>query len=156
VASQEQYFVETLNKSIIEHRRRKDLTRRVFWTIQITVMLLGAASTVLLGLNTGNPHYTIVSRNLVLCFSALSALLTGLAAFWNLETYWLKRKVVLNRLVALKQELEFSRVRADPLSGPELRDYFIRYLDTLNLQAEYWDSLLVQSPDPTVHKPPVG
>ena len=146
MADQERYFAETLDKSIDEQRRRKDFVRRLFWALQITVMLLGTLSTVLLGVNTGDAGYVALSRNLVLCFSALAALLTGLSAFWNLEIYWLKRKAVLNRLVTLRREFEFRRVRGVALSQEELQELFTRYLAILDLHAEYWDNVLAQAP----------
>ncbi|MFG1661252.1 SLATT domain-containing protein [Micromonospora chersina] len=131
-----------LSTAIAEHRKRKGVLRRAAWALHISVMLVGATSTVLLGLQLRSPAYLEWSRNIALVLGALSTFIGGLLAFWNLDIYWLKRKVILNQLVMLNAELQFLRVAGDPLSVEDLRPIFARYITLMGHHNEYWQEML--------------
>ncbi|MEV6521819.1 hypothetical protein AB0M43_07775 [Longispora sp. NPDC051575] len=131
-----------LSTAIAEHRKRKDSLRRASWALHISVMLIGATSTVLLGLQFSSTGYLAWSRNVALVLGALSMFAGGLLTFWNLDIYWLKRKVILNQLVMLYEELQFLRVASDSLSIEDLRPIFVRYVTLLGQHNDYWQELL--------------
>jgi hypothetical protein len=101
-------------------------------------MALGAASTVLLGVRIDDPGYGEWSRNLALGFSAMATFLTGLTAFWNLESYWMRRKAAEHQLRMLERRFEYGRSAPDGLSKAQVDELFEEYLSILGRQSEYW------------------
>lgn len=138
MVSQEERLAEQIDASIAEYLRKNTIVRRAFWSAHIGVLALGAATTILLGLRFGNPHYVDISRNLALGFSALATFLTGLGTFWNLEIYWVRRKTAEHQLLLLKQRFEFRQKAPDGMSAAELDQFFAEYVAILGQQSEYW------------------
>ena len=155
MSSAEPYLKELLAIAVAEHTHRKDRVRKVAWTIRIAVMFLGMTSTILLGLSFSNVQwYASFSRNIALVCGAITTFLTGLAAFWNLDSYWLKRKVLLTRLKALQSAFDFSLAQHGSLTDAVLEEFFRRYMAVIGEQTQYWETLLART-TPN-EKPPAG
>lgn len=134
----EELLAQQLAASVKRYARRNAVVRRAFWSARIGVMALGATSTVLLGVRLDDPGYIEWSRNLALGFSALATFLTGLSAFWNLESYWMLRKAAEHQLRLLERRLEYARSAPDGLSTAQVDELFEEYLSILGKQSEYW------------------
>jgi hypothetical protein len=141
VGSSEDHLERLIDRSVSEHRRRKDLVRRASWGMRIASMVLSAGATVVLGVGSGGSSFEILSRNLALGMSAAVAFLTSLAGFWNVDRYWVAKKLILLRLVALQQEFDFRRSKAEPLTEAELDDYFARFQGIIAHNTRYWEDV---------------
>lgn len=157
MSESESHVKQLLETAVIEHTRRKDKVRRATWSIRITIMLLGMIATVLLGLSfSDSAAYLSYSRNAALICTALGTFLAGLAAFWNLDTYWIKRKVILTHLQALQQEFEFRQSQMQPMPAVEVERFFQRYNEIIQQQTEYWEGMLARTDQSTGGKQPAG
>lgn len=134
----EELLAEQLAASVAHYARRNAVVRRAFWSARVGVLALGAAATVLLGVRVGNPGYIEWSRNLALGFSAAATFLTGLSAFWNLESYWMLRKAGEHRLRLLAKRVEYARSAAEGLSAERVDGLFEEYLSILGELGDYW------------------
>lgn len=99
------------------------------------------ATTILLGIKTASESYLSVSRNIALILGAFSTLLGALLNFWNLDTYWLQRKSMLNQLIILRDRFRFEQARKS-LGETELRQIFDQYTAIMGQHSEYWNDAL--------------
>ncbi len=143
----EEHLMNLLETAVLKHTRKKDRARRASWFLKIAVMLLGMIATIFLGLTfkEGSAYITF-SRNAALICTALSAFLAGLASFWNVDHYWIKRKVIVTQLEELLDELEFSRASTAALSNDQIKSFFHSYRDVVRQQTEYWEGVLASTP----------
>lgn len=128
-----------LNEAVAEHRRRKDELRRASSALNIGAMAVSGCATVLLGLHIDSATYLDVSRNIALVLSAVLTLIASLNTFWDLDKYWMRRKVIYNDLVVLKEEFEYVRAMRGPGMRKEMEDIFGSYLHLLRKHSDYWE-----------------
>ncbi|MGY2119776.1 SLATT domain-containing protein [Nocardia gipuzkoensis] len=145
----EEHLTHLLSKTIAKHDKRKNQLRRANWTLRIGAMVLGGISTVILGLQIDSDSYTLVSRNIALVISAVLTLITSLHSFWDLDNYWLKRKVIYNELVLLGERLDFLKASDSPIKEIELNKLFSNYLEILGKHSEYWEMYLNKGGEPS-------
>ncbi|MFF1681624.1 SLATT domain-containing protein [Streptomyces sp. NPDC058256] len=146
-----EHLEKLLTETIAEHRRRKDTLRRASWALHIGVLLAGTCVTVLLGIKSGNESYMVWSRNAALILGGLGTLLTALLSFWNLDAYWLQRKVILNQLISLHRQFQYLRAAQNSIGEVQLRAVFDEFERITGRHAEYWEAVLSQiQGDPTI------
>ncbi|MFE5051523.1 SLATT domain-containing protein [Streptomyces sp. NPDC056637] len=138
------YLEKLVTETILEHRKRKDVLRRASWALHIGSLLVGACATVLLGIKTGNNGYMVWSRNIALILGGAGTVMTALLSFWNLDTYWLQRKVILNQLISLNRQFQYLRVAQSSISEAQLRVIFDEYERITGRHTEYWETALSQ------------
>lgn len=139
----EEYLVSLLEDALKKHTKRKNFVRRIAWLLKISIMLLGMSATVLLGLTYGEDSPNLIySRNLAMVCTAMSTLLASLAAMWNIDHYWLKRKVIVTKIDSLLEELKFQRSISNPISENQIEQFFKRYQNIMKQQTEYWEGML--------------
>ncbi len=109
--------------------------------LKITIMFLAGASTVLLGVKQDymNPDDL---KNLVLFITALITFLSGLAILWNIETYWIRIKVMLNRLKALRYKYAFylTEEKVSKDKNQVSHAFLKEFLEVI--EDEYWEKLM--------------
>lgn len=138
----EPFLFEMLDKTVTKYRVESNRLKRLTYFFRITVLFLSACSTVLLGLNvTGDPNYLIWSRNIVLGMGALSSFLLGLSAFWNVESYWLKQKVLHARVRAIQERCKYLKAEQDSLSPEQIQAAFGEYRRLMDDRIEYWEKV---------------
>ncbi len=154
--NQEIFLLQCLNDAASKYNRESKRLKRWTYALRIAVLLLSSGSTVLLGLNVvGDPSYLIWSRNLVLALGALSTFLVGLSAFWNVESYWLKQKVLFARVRALRERCYFLQARDGRLSQEQIEAAFNEYGAMMDNRIEYWETLASKgTPGPQVEFKP--
>jgi hypothetical protein len=140
-----EYLDDLLENAARRHKARKDHLRRGYWGLHIGVMTLGGLSTVLLGLQFNSPSYVLWSRNVALALGALSVLMTGLITFWNIDSYWLKRKVILNELTLLQERFRFIKASDQEMSKQDLQEIFARYMEIEGEHSAYWEKILANT-----------
>jgi hypothetical protein len=110
------------------------------------ILLLAAASTVLLGINVkDNSNYLVWSRNVALVLGALSTFLVGLSALFNIESYWLKQKVLFARVRALRERCCFQQAEEGGLSPGAIETAFFEYRAIMDERIEYWEKLAAEN-----------
>jgi hypothetical protein len=145
----EPFLFEILDKAVTKYRTESKRLKRLTYFFKIAVLFLSAGSTVLLGLNvTSVPNYPIWSRNIVLGMGALSTFLIGLSAFWNVESYWLKQKVLYARLRAIQEHCKYLQAEQDKLSPEQIQAAFGEYRQLMDERIEYWEKISEKTASP--------
>ena len=141
MASQADVLAEQLHEAIASREQRAARLKRSHFSLRLSVMLLGGTSTVLLGWNAtpDDKAYLVWSRNAALVLGALVTLLSGLAAFWQLEQYWLRTKVQVARLRGLETQLRLSQAQPSGVSPQESAAQVEQFLAILGIEGEYWE-----------------
>jgi hypothetical protein len=112
---QQKLLFQLLDSAVEKHRFQAKQLKILKNSFRILTLLL-AAATILLALNMpGDPGYLVWSRNFALVFGAVSAFVIGLGAFWSLDTYWLRSKVLLARVFALREWCQFRQANSGSL-----------------------------------------
>ncbi|WP_067809184.1 SLATT domain-containing protein [Nocardia beijingensis] len=143
-ADLEKHLKELLDSAVESHGTRKNTLRRASWFLHISAMVLGGVSTILLGLQIDSETYATVSRNVALVIVALTTLIASLLTYWNLDAYWLKRKVIYNDLVALRERFNYLRASDPEDKRAQLDKIFDDYMQLTGSHAEYWQSVLAR------------
>jgi len=143
---QQKLLFQLLDSTVEKHRVQVKQLKVLNYSFRILTLILAAASTVLLGLNIEHdPDYLVWSRNLALVFGAISTFVVSLSAFWNLETYWLRSKVLYARVLALREWCQFRQANSGALSNAEITQAFDEYRALMYGQIEYWEKLAEQT-----------
>jgi hypothetical protein len=138
----EAFLFELLDKAVTKYSAESKRLKRLTYFFKVAVLFLSAGSTVLLGLNiTSDPNYPIWSRNVALGMGVLSTFLIGLSAFWNLESYWLKQKVLFARLRAIQERCNYLQAEQDKLSPEQIQAAFSEYRELMDERIEYWEKI---------------
>jgi hypothetical protein len=130
-----------LDWTLSDEGNREHNIRIASWALHIAVLVFGGLTTVLLGLQIVDNQYTIWSRNVALIFSALSTLATGLIAFWNIDRYWIRRKLMITELRILRERLIYTVVKDSSASEKDIErinGMFNEYTEILEKDIEYW------------------
>ena len=139
-ADPEQFLFDSLDKAVEKYRAESKRLKRWSFSLRITLLLLSGTSTILLGLNvTPDNGYALWSRNAALVLGAVSTFVVGLSAFWNLEQYWLKQKVLFARLRALRERCHFEQAKTGHLSIEEIEHAFQEFRALMDDRIEYWE-----------------
>jgi len=116
-----------------------------------STMTLAGLSTILLGLSFKGDlpflsddfkkYYPEVAKNIAFVIGAIITVYTGLMTYWNIEKYWLQNKAVVNKLRALRDEIE-NEDRAQRLPEDIIQDKFKRYQEIKGEFYKYWEGAL--------------
>jgi hypothetical protein len=141
VEHQKKFLLQLLNTKISQIEPKTNNRKMLHYFLRITVMVLSGISTVILGLKFGNSEG--LSRNLsniTLAITAVITFLSGLAVFWDTENYWVRNKIMLNKLKELRYEYVFFLVGKEDIETKDLKEYLDKFL--VNLGDEYWEKFL--------------
>lgn len=149
---QETFLFQRLDEAVSKYSAESKKLKRWTYSLRIAVLLLTGCTTVLLGLNfKGEPDYLGWSRNVALGLGALSTFLVGLSAFWNVESYWLKQKVLFARVRALRERCQFLQAKLGSLSPEQVEGAFLEYRAMMDDRIEYWEKAASQkTPNPSI------
>lgn len=151
-AEQEEYFSELLETEISALSKRTYFLRQANYLFTISTLILSAALTVMLGYNFERQADVIWAKNTALIIGAGITLLSGLKAFWKLETYWVRRKITLKRLEELRDEFNFMRLAAQEF---DLALLFDKYQSIQNYATVYWEDIYNEA-KPSKHREQPG
>ena len=141
---QKKYLLQLLNTKIELIERKTFQKKTLHFVLRISAMFLSGATTVMLGLkyNEGGGIPSGIS-NIVLILTALITFLTGLAVFWDIENYWIRSKIMLNKLKEIRYEYVFFLSGANQINTMDLKPYLDKFLSSLG--DEYWEKFLKDS-----------
>src|SRR6185295_18616706 len=137
--NQESFLFECLDQSVEKYRADSRRLKRWTYVFRIALLVLSGTSTVLLGLSVQDSRYTIWSRNIALMLGAVSTFIVGLSAFWNIESYWMKQKVLFARVRALRERCRFLQAETGALTGQQTSDAFLEYRALMEDRIDYWE-----------------
>ncbi len=104
-------------------------------------MLFSVITTILLGLKFDDK--VLLTRNLTnlaLIISAMISFLSGLAVFWDTENYWIRNKIMLNKLKEIRYEYVFYLTGNPASDSTASRPFLEKFL--VSLGDEYWEKFL--------------
>ena len=141
VKTQRKFLLQLLNTKISQLEPKTDRIKKIHYGVRIAVMFLSAISTVVLGLKiNGVDGWSDTSANLALVMTALVTFLSGLAIFWDTENYWIRNKIMLNKLKELRYEYVFHLEGKEKLEPSEMKSFLNKFLSALG--DEYWEKFL--------------
>jgi hypothetical protein len=142
--SPEEFFEKNLEDELLKARNRMHKTRVLNYGFQITIIILSAVSTIVLGFNYSNDDKSslITSKNIALILGAVITLLSSIRAFWNLDTYWIRRKLYYYQLKEIRDEFYFYRGSDTKLS---VDDLFRKLQAVKKFNSSYWEEVYQQS-----------
>jgi hypothetical protein len=111
-----------------------------------STILLSGLSTIILGLDLGNikiglMEYPTFSKNMALVIGAIVTISTSLMTYWNIEKYWLINKTIVNKLRALRDELE-NAFTSNSLDKTAIQEKVKKYSDIKETFNKYWEGAL--------------
>lgn len=138
---QQKFILQIVSTKIAQLEPKVDHTKLLRNVLSIGVMLLSGVATVVLGLKlTSDNWWTENASNVALAVTATATLLSGISALWNLETYWLRNKVMLNKLKELRYEIAFALQGEEKADDKKLKVFLDRLVGVLG--DEYWERML--------------
>ena len=112
-------MMQLLNTKISQIEPKTIEKKMYHYLLRIGIMLLSAISTIILGLK----NFIEISTNFVLIFTSLITFMSALAAFWDIETNWIRLKIMLNKLKVLRYEYAFRLQRNSYISKEETESF---------------------------------
>ncbi|PWJ57481.1 uncharacterized protein DUF4231 [Dyadobacter jejuensis] len=130
-------MMQLLNTKITQIEPKTDRTKWIHFLLRIGVLGFSAISTILLGLKGNRPGWDTQLSNVVLILTATVTFMSALASFWDIENYWVRLKIMLNRLKTLRYEFVFRVMENKEMSNQTLKEFLDRFVATQ--EDEYWD-----------------
>jgi hypothetical protein len=145
---QEPHFNDLLNESISKLDKKGKYLRWSYYMLSLTILALSAALTIILGYNSGD---AVRSKNIALILGSIITLLSSVSTFWKLESYWVRRKILLQRLRDLQADFNYQKLLPE---AKDLDDLFEKYKALQNYQTIYWESVYDQVTSPNNRNTP--
>jgi predicted neutral ceramidase superfamily lipid hydrolase len=139
-AHQKKFLLQLLNTKITQLESKTVRIKRLHFLLSVTAMLLSATTTVLLGLKYDEAILPQVVSNTALIVSAVMTFISGLSVFWDTENYWIRNKIMLNKLKEIRYEYVFYLSGAEQVQTKELKLFLDKFLSSLG--DEYWEKFL--------------
>ena len=139
--TQKRFLLQLLNTKISQLEPRTSRIKKINYALKISVMLFSGISTIILGLKVrGVANWPDTSTNIALIITATVTFLSGLAVFWDTENYWIRNKIMLNKLKELRYEYVFYLEGNEKTNPAEMRSFLDKFLSALG--DEYWEKFL--------------
>jgi hypothetical protein len=144
--NQKRFFLQLLNTKISQIEPRTRYIKYLHYSLRILIMLASGFTTVVLGLKLSGPLRT---ENVALIGSVIISFLSSLAVFWDVEHYWIRNKIMLNKLKEIRYEYVFNLSGNAHISHQTMIRFLNQFLSCLG--DEYWEKLLKNArvDDPT-------
>mgnify|MGYP000939474307 CR=1 FL=1 len=115
-------------------------------TYKYSTIILSGVSTIVLGLDlkdfkVGFMDYPTFSKNTALIIGAIITVSTSLFTYWNIEKYWLINKTIVNKLRALRDDLEMTS-SAGILDTASIQKKVEKYNEIKETFNKYWEGAL--------------
>lgn len=138
---QKKFLLQLLNTKIAQIEPKTNRNKRFHFILRIAAMFLSGVSTVLLGLKMKDGvGLSPELSNITLIITAAITFLTGLAVFWDIENYWVRNKIMLNKLKELRYEYVFFLAGTTQVATKDIKPFLDKFLSGLG--DEYWETFL--------------
>ncbi|MBD9358986.1 DUF4231 domain-containing protein [Methylomonas fluvii] len=101
-----EYLYNSIDSQISSFRMRRQENKRKATHIKIFVILLGAMTTIALGLQVDSIYGDLI-KNIALIFSSIITAINTIELFFNYRALWIRYTQTTVQLYALKAELDF-------------------------------------------------
>lgn len=107
-------LLTNINSDIIKYEQGASYYFNGVRLYKYSTLILAGLSTIILGLDLSNyetiffgkMNYTTFAKNAALIIGAVITVSTSLMSYWNIEKYWLTNKTIVNKLKALRDDIE--------------------------------------------------
>ena len=133
------HLEEKIKTDISKMKAKADQNKRRAAFVNIGSVLFGAGVTIFLGLQIEGVE--TLFKNIALIFGVLVTVVSGINAFFNYRSLWVKQKVTLLQLYSLRNEIEFYKVgleEDDHISERKVTGFFKSYQQVWEVSAEEW------------------
>ncbi|MFN0276381.1 MAG: DUF4231 domain-containing protein [Chitinophagales bacterium] len=137
---QSRFLLQLLNTKITQLEPKTARVKKLNYFLKICAMFLSGLSTVILGLRMQQNWLSSNTQNIALIISASVTFLTSLSVFWDTETFWIRNKVMLNKLKELRYEYVFYLHGTENKESEKLKLFLERFISCLG--DEYWEKFL--------------
>lgn len=134
----ESYVIKQVER--FEHKAKKN--KRWTYLLKISGFAIAGTITVLAGLNGVSDAHTLMQSNAILCLGALSTFLASLAAFWNVERYWLENLVIADKVRLHRDKIRYAIQRHHPMTEEEMDRFWSELQQILGQRTRYWAAIL--------------
>lgn len=142
---QKKFLLQLLNTKISQIGPKTNKRKLLHFFLRVAVMLLSGVSTVILGLKFDDTEGLSKNlSNLTLTITAIATLISSLAVFWDTENYWIRNKIMLNKLKEIRYEYVFFLAGKETIETKDLKEYLDKFLASLG--DEYWEKFLKEIP----------
>lgn len=137
----DKFLMQLMITKIEQIKRKTKKANGIKNGLRIAIMILAGVSTIFLGLKLDAIEPDDLS-NLVLVITATITFLSGLAIFWDIENYWIRTKVMLNRLKQLRYNFTFYLIDLPDsnIKESKSREFLAEFLEIIG--DDYWEKLL--------------
>jgi hypothetical protein len=111
-----------------------------------STIILSGLITIVLGLdlgkiNVGFLDYPTLAKNIALVLGAIVTSYSALMTYWNIEKYWFLNKTIVNKLRALRDELE-DYISTNKFDPAEIQKKVVKYNEIKETFNKYWEGAL--------------
>ncbi len=135
---QQRRFLQSLINYKIDHVDQKSKNaKRIHYFLRISILLLAGIVTVLLGWKSLNNESSLIVSNLALFISAVISFLSGLAAFWDIDNYRMRLKVMQNNLKVIRYRMAFDNAGQEEKNQKEYKEILDNLIEAV--KDGYWE-----------------
>lgn len=111
-----------------------------------STIILSGLITIVLGLDlskidVGFSDYPTLSKNIALILGAIVTSYSAIMTYWNIEKYWFLNKTIVNKLRALRDELE-DYISTNRFDQAEIQKKVVKYNEIKETFNKYWEGAL--------------
>ncbi len=136
--AQRSLMMQLLNTKITQIEAKTRYKKYIHYTLRIGILVLSSISSIVLGLKLDHCNWVKIASNTALILTSMVTFLSSLAIFWDIETYWIRLKIMLNKLKRLRYEYTFEAVEGGKLSDKEIIPYLEKFIAIQS--DEYWEN----------------
>lgn len=139
---QNRFFLQLLNTKIAQLGHKEERSSKQKTWLRLTALVLSTVATIALGIKwDGNSILSYHQTNIGLTLSALVTLLSAVASFWDIDNYWLRIRLMLEKLKLLRYRYAFllSQSPATPPSDAEMNMLMEEFRNVIS--DGYWEKL---------------
>lgn len=148
-SSQCEYLMSLLNFKIKLVESKYEKSKYINYVLKISILLLAGLSTVILGVKsevfTFSESWKTQSADIVLIFSATITFMSGLAAFWDIENYQMRTKIMVNRLKELRYKFTLEATKENKMKSSDLEKIMEEFINIIG--DGYWERKYLQRLD---------
>lgn len=134
-----EFLEEKIKNDISKMQTKTDQNKARAAFVSIASVLFGAGVTIFLGLQIEGVE--TLFKNIALILGVLVTVVSGIDAFFNYRSLWVKQKVSLLELYSLRNEIEFYKVgfeEGDSMSERKVSGFFRDYQQIWEVSSEEW------------------
>jgi hypothetical protein len=149
---QQVHITQTVETCLRVFDAKRQKNKFLAFGLKITIALLSAGITVLLGLSfPGKDEGTY--KNIALGLSALSAVMGTWDAFFNHRTLWIRYTIAANRMRSLLEEIKYQTAKSQGELPVQLSDEMFEKYQQIVAEANHaWEDMRKQEPGEHVQK----